>query len=72
MVTDALVVNWFNRLIYALYGDSGLPWVYGGEYQSFAKCVQTLVRAWLSVGLEPYFVFDGTYVDGSHLHFVVI
>ncbi|CAE6464605.1 unnamed protein product [Rhizoctonia solani] len=46
-------------LIYALYYDSGLPWVCGGEYERFAILVKNLVNAWIEVGLEPYFVFDG-------------
>ncbi|KAB5591013.1 hypothetical protein CTheo_5541 [Ceratobasidium theobromae] len=53
-----LVVDAWS-IIFALYANSGLPWVYGGEYEAFAKCVQDLVHAWLAVGLEPYFVFDG-------------
>ncbi|KAG9105238.1 hypothetical protein FRC07_009464, partial [Ceratobasidium sp. 392] len=55
--TSLVVDGW--SLIYALYADSGLPWVYGGEYDSFAKSLQDIANAWLSVGLEPYFVFDG-------------
>ncbi|KAG8779655.1 hypothetical protein FRC12_023984 [Ceratobasidium sp. 428] len=55
--TPLVVDGW--SLIYALYADSGLPWVYGGEYDSFAKSLQDTVNAWLLVGLEPYFVFDG-------------
>ncbi|KDN33644.1 hypothetical protein RSAG8_13263, partial [Rhizoctonia solani AG-8 WAC10335] len=56
--TRPLVVDGWS-LIYALYYDSGLPWVYGGEYESFAILVKNLVNAWIAVGLEPYFVFDG-------------
>ncbi|KAF8608282.1 PIN domain-like protein [Ceratobasidium sp. AG-I] len=55
--TPLVVDGW--SLIYALSADSGLPWVYGGEYESFAGFVQAIVKAWLLVGLEPYFVFDG-------------
>ncbi|CUA67065.1 hypothetical protein RSOLAG22IIIB_02983 [Rhizoctonia solani] len=53
-----LVVDGWS-LIFALYNDSGLPWVYGGEYESFATLVKNLVNAWIVVGFEPYFVFDG-------------
>ncbi|QRW12719.1 XPG domain protein [Ceratobasidium sp. AG-Ba] len=55
--TPLVVDGW--SLIYTLYTDSGLQWVYGGEYELFVKCVQAIVSAWLAVGLEPYFVFDG-------------
>ncbi|KAL5634074.1 hypothetical protein ACGC1H_006044 [Rhizoctonia solani] len=56
--TQPLVVDGWS-LIYALYYDSGLPWVCGGEYERFAILVKNLVNAWIEVGLEPYFVFDG-------------
>ncbi|CAE6514211.1 unnamed protein product [Rhizoctonia solani] len=56
--TRPLVVDGWS-LIFALYNDSGLPWVYGGEYESFATLVKNLVNAWIAVGFEPYFVFDG-------------
>ncbi|KAJ1306115.1 hypothetical protein OPQ81_010826 [Rhizoctonia solani] len=56
--TRPLVVDGWS-LIFALYNDSGLPWAYGGEYESFATLVKNLVQAWITVGLEPYFVFDG-------------
>ena len=35
--------------------------MYGGEYPHFAWLVQHVVEAWLSVGLDLYFVFDGEY-----------
>ncbi|KEP48114.1 XPG domain protein [Rhizoctonia solani 123E] len=53
-----LVIDGWS-LIYALYYDSGLPWVYGGEYENFAILVKNLVNAWIAVGFEPFFVFDG-------------
>ncbi|CAE6500349.1 unnamed protein product [Rhizoctonia solani] len=53
-----LVIDGWS-LIYALYNDSGLPWAYGGEYENFATLVKNLVHAWIAVGFEPYFVFDG-------------
>ena len=46
-------------ILYALHAQSGLPWAYGGEYNSYARLLQRLVHAWLDVGLVPHFVFDG-------------
>jgi hypothetical protein len=45
--------------IYKLVYDSFLPWVYGGEYALFSGAVRRVVDAWLQLGLEPHFVFDG-------------
>lgn len=45
--------------IYDLYNGSSLPWVYGGEYSEFMDLVKTVVEAWIKVGLQVYFVFDG-------------
>ncbi|KAJ7188628.1 hypothetical protein C8R46DRAFT_934607 [Mycena filopes] len=45
--------------IYDVYRSSGLPWVYGGEYAAFNKIVTSVVNAWVSVGFNIYFVFDG-------------
>ncbi|CAE6504217.1 unnamed protein product [Rhizoctonia solani] len=56
--TRPLVIDGWS-LIFALYNDSGLPWAYGGEYERFAALVRNLVNAWIAVGFEPYFVFDG-------------
>ncbi|KAI0044243.1 PIN domain-like protein [Auriscalpium vulgare] len=47
--------------IYALHAQSQLPWVYGGEYAAFHDLVVKVVRAWIRVGLQPHFVFDGPY-----------
>ncbi|KAJ3536014.1 hypothetical protein NMY22_g6229 [Coprinellus aureogranulatus] len=49
--------------IYTLYHQSELPWVYGGEYQEFYRLVKTVVEAWIHVGLQVHFVFDGAYPD---------
>lgn len=48
------------RFIYEVLAWAGLPWVYGGEYDQFSEIVTKIVKAWLSVGLRLYFVFDGT------------
>ncbi len=48
-----------SRLIYKLCLDTNLQWVYGGEHAEFSASLEILVEAWLSVGLKPYFVFDG-------------
>ncbi|KAF8551983.1 PIN domain-like protein [Imleria badia] len=45
--------------IFEIYQQSRLPWVYGGEYEAFARCVVQVVKAWIAVGLKVYFVFDG-------------
>ena len=34
--------------------------MYGGELGEFRDLVIRVVRAWIAVGLRPYFVFDGT------------
>ncbi|KAG5642126.1 hypothetical protein DXG03_003599, partial [Asterophora parasitica] len=55
--------------IYDLHRNSNLPWVYGGEYDQFAKLVAAVAEAWIKVGLKVYFVFDGLYEGamGSHV-----
>jgi hypothetical protein len=35
-------------------------WVYGGEYEEFARIVTLVVRMWVAVGLQVHFVLDGT------------
>ncbi|KAI0685935.1 hypothetical protein BC835DRAFT_1289009 [Cytidiella melzeri] len=47
--------------IYEVLALLDLPWVYGGEYGQLSFAVQTVVRAWLSLGLRLYFVFDGPF-----------
>ncbi|KAK7691683.1 hypothetical protein QCA50_005082 [Cerrena zonata] len=47
--------------IYEVHGLSNLPWVYGGEYRELSRLIELTVRAWISVGLRVYFVFDGPY-----------
>ncbi|KAJ7729499.1 hypothetical protein DFH07DRAFT_849948 [Mycena maculata] len=54
---NIVVDGW--SFIYDLYRNSGLPWVYGGEYAAFRKLVTTVINAWVSVGLTVYVVFDG-------------
>ena len=36
-----------------------MPWVFGGEYDQFAALIERTVDAWLSIGIQPAFVFDG-------------
>ncbi|KAI0314667.1 hypothetical protein OF83DRAFT_1174536 [Amylostereum chailletii] len=55
-----LVVDGWS-LIYELYGQSGLPRAFGGEYYEFGELVVQVARAWIDVGFKPYFVFDGPY-----------
>ncbi|KAG6809304.1 hypothetical protein H0H92_000762 [Tricholoma furcatifolium] len=55
-----VVDGWSSiRFIYDLYRNSGLPWVYGGEYPQFVDLVGVVVNAWFKVGLKVHFVFDG-------------
>ena len=49
------------RFIYEVIYCADLPWVYGGEYTEFARLVEQVVRAWIEVGLELHFVFDGEF-----------
>ncbi|KAK2463159.1 hypothetical protein APHAL10511_004814 [Amanita phalloides] len=55
--TPVVVDGW--SFIYKLYQDSNLPWVYGGEYAEFSDLVARTVQAWIDIGFEVYFVFDG-------------
>lgn len=55
--TPVVVDAW--SFIYKLYQDSGLSWVYGGEYPEFTALVIRTIQAWIDVGFEVYFVFDG-------------
>ncbi|KAL4268723.1 Asteroid domain-containing protein [Pleurotus pulmonarius] len=57
--TTLVIDGW--SFIYALYFDSRLPWVYGGEYAEFSDLVKQVVKAWISIGLRVHFVFDGAY-----------
>ncbi|KAI0058421.1 hypothetical protein BV25DRAFT_1234924 [Artomyces pyxidatus] len=59
-----LVVDGWS-FIYELYNQSRLFWAFGGEYRSFFDLVQGVVRAWVRVGLQPYFVFDGPYSESK-------
>ncbi|EJD02205.1 PIN domain-like protein [Fomitiporia mediterranea MF3/22] len=56
--TPLVVDGW--SFIYKLFEDSGLPWVYGGEYDVFSELIVKVVKAWLAVRLRPIFVFDGS------------
>ncbi|KAF8273411.1 PIN domain-like protein [Lactarius quietus] len=58
--TIPLVVDAWS-FIYELHNQSRLPWAYGGENVEFRDLVTRIVRAWISVGLRLYFVFDGPY-----------
>ncbi|RPD53334.1 hypothetical protein L226DRAFT_495629 [Lentinus tigrinus ALCF2SS1-7] len=57
--TPVVVDAW--SFIYEIIYRADLPWVYGGEYNQFARLVEHVVRAWMDVGLELHFVFDGPY-----------
>ena len=58
------------RFIYALYFDSHLPWVYGGEYVDFSRYVRSVVEAWIRVSLKVYFVFDGESILKSKIYLI--
>ncbi|KZV74006.1 PIN domain-like protein [Peniophora sp. CONT] len=62
--TPLVVDGW--SLVYALYDESRHPWAFGGEYALFYDDIQRLTRAWISMGLKPYFVFDGPYPPLKH------
>lgn len=57
-VEKAIVVDAWS-FIYRVFWESGDPWVYGGEYESFAQNITRIVQGWRRIGLEPHFVFDG-------------
>ncbi|KAL5529486.1 hypothetical protein ACEPAG_5471 [Sanghuangporus baumii] len=61
--TPLVVDGW--SFIYKVLEDSGLPWVYGGEYEAFYHLVVKIVKAWIAVGLRPIFVFDGSTPPGK-------
>ncbi|KAH9942229.1 uncharacterized protein BXZ73DRAFT_87896 [Epithele typhae] len=60
--TVSLVVDAWS-FIYEVIHCADLPWVYGGEYTRLESLVGDVVRAWLAVGLELHFVFDGPYPE---------
>ncbi|KAI0748800.1 hypothetical protein BC629DRAFT_1241319, partial [Irpex lacteus] len=49
--------------IYETLALLDLPWVYGGEYSQFSSAVHKIVRAWLNLGLQLHFVFDGPFPE---------
>ncbi|KAG8897455.1 hypothetical protein FRB99_008149, partial [Tulasnella sp. 403] len=55
--TPIVVDAW--SFIYKLFFEEPHPWVYGGEYELFARDVVSIVQAWKMLHLKPYFVFDG-------------
>ncbi|KAG8833048.1 hypothetical protein FRC17_000114 [Serendipita sp. 399] len=54
---EIVVDGW--SFIYIVYQTSKLPWVYGGEYDHFSKAIQFTLTAWMSMGVNLSFVFDG-------------
>lgn len=49
------------RFIFEVVHSADLPWVYGGEYTQLSQLVRQVVHAWIEVGLDLHFVFDGEY-----------
>ncbi|KAI0364140.1 PIN domain-like protein [Pilatotrama ljubarskyi] len=47
--------------IYEVVYCADLPWVYGGEYPRLSQVIQQVVNAWIEVGMDLHFVFDGPY-----------
>ncbi|KAL1941371.1 hypothetical protein VTO73DRAFT_7188 [Trametes versicolor] len=47
--------------IFEVVHCADLPWVYGGEYTQLSQLVRQVVHAWIEVGLDLHFVFDGPY-----------
>lgn len=63
--TDYILIHFVDslyalRFIYKVLHDSNIPWVYGGEYEELKSHTEKIVCAWISVGIRPVFVFDGT------------
>lgn len=54
---EIVVDGW--SFIYSVYQASHIPWVYGGEYDLFSATIRSTVDAWLSMGANLSFVFDG-------------
>jgi len=54
-----LIINLSSSFLFALFADSRLPAVYGGEYNVLGFWARHICRSWVSVGLMPVFVFDG-------------
>ncbi|PCH36696.1 hypothetical protein WOLCODRAFT_157394 [Wolfiporia cocos MD-104 SS10] len=55
--TRVVIDGW--SFIYELIRCADLPWVHGGEYDTFARLIERVVDAWVDAGLQLYFVFDG-------------
>ncbi|KAI0665698.1 hypothetical protein C8Q78DRAFT_1063616 [Trametes maxima] len=47
--------------IYEVVHCADLPWVYGGEYPQLSRVIRQIVDAWIEVGMDLHFVFDGPY-----------
>ncbi|KAI0349955.1 PIN domain-like protein [Trametes cingulata] len=56
---SVVVDGW--SFIYEVVYCADLPWVYGGEYPQLSHAIQQIVDAWIEVGMELHFVFDGPY-----------
>ncbi|KAF7321546.1 XPG-I-2 domain-containing protein [Mycena kentingensis (nom. inval.)] len=54
---NVVVDGW--SFIYDIHKAASLPWAYGGEYDKLLAHVKTVARAWVDVGLNLHFVFDG-------------
>ncbi|GJJ08457.1 hypothetical protein Clacol_002675 [Clathrus columnatus] len=54
---NVVVDGW--SLLYAIYIQSGEPWVYGGEYTALSRYAENVVSAWKLIGFCPTIVFDG-------------
>ncbi|EAU91478.2 hypothetical protein CC1G_01967 [Coprinopsis cinerea okayama7 len=59
----SIVVDGWSFIYAISTNNSSLPWVYGGEYHEFKRAAKAIVEAWLRVGLDIHFVFDGAYPD---------
>ncbi|KAH9846147.1 hypothetical protein C2E23DRAFT_891127 [Lenzites betulinus] len=45
--------------LYEVIYCADLPWVFGGEYPQLSQLIHRIVHAWVEVGIELHFVFDG-------------
>ncbi|OCH88004.1 PIN domain-like protein [Obba rivulosa] len=57
--TPVVVDGW--SFIYEILARADLPWVYGGEYDTFSAVIVQTVDALIDAGINLYFVFDGPY-----------
>lgn len=58
---DTKVVIDGNNLFFFLHQYYHVPFAYGGDYDQYADAVRSYFETLLSVGIEPFVIFDGCY-----------